>query len=292
MNSYERDVIAQQQRRRQWQMRSAAMLAGAVVIVATFWAADVPNKSWWQGWFASEPAAPTAASPPPPVLTPPSTAPQSSPQFADDGAVGKLRLIATQPGRNAREGTAQISTGPANPLTYIAGALLANGASLAEVHPDHVVLKRDALTTRLYVDGAARNARAPKSEAVLEELITVEAPTQPSKPAKPPPMPETFANLMRTAPRFADSAVIGFEVYSGTDAGALSRLNLQSGDVVTEMDGSSLTSVEQLHRSLKAISGGASVMATVVRGSEQIVVTLDGAALKAQPPPGMPGLPL
>jgi S1-C subfamily serine protease len=54
------------------------------------------------------------------------------------------------------------------------------------------------------------------------------------------------------------------------------------GDVVTEMDGKPLTSVEQLHRSLEAVTNGASVMATVLRGSEQVIVSLDGTTLKEQ----------
>jgi hypothetical protein len=43
-----------------------------------------------------------------------------------------------------------------------------------------------------------------------------------------------------------------------------------------------LTSVEQLHESLQHLRSGASVMATVQRGSEQLVVAMDGALLKVQ----------
>jgi hypothetical protein len=49
--------------------------------------------------------------------------------------------------------------------------------------------------------------------------------------------------------------------------------------------------VDQLHGSLKQIRKSASVMATVQRGSEQLVVAMDGAMLPQQqilPPAGLP----
>jgi general secretion pathway protein C len=284
MNSYEREVIAQRQVRHRWQMRVAAVLAGAIVMTAALWASGVLEKAWWTAEVASEPEALGALAPVPPAVTSPLGASKPSAQMADDGAVGKMRLVAVQPGRNAREGTAQIATGKAKPLTYIAGALLANGASLVEVHADHVVLKRGVSATQLYIDGASRNARAAKGEPALDELITVTAPVPTTSKVLGP---ETFSNLMRTAPRFDDNQLVGYQVYAGTDGGALSRLELQSGDVVTEMDGKPVTSVEQVHRGLKAVSEGASVMATVLRGSEMVIVSLDGAKLKEQAQPAM-----
>jgi type II secretory pathway component PulC len=200
-----------------------------------------------------------------------------------------MRLVATQPGRNVREGTAQLATGNADPLTYVASALLANGASLIEVHADHVVLRRGDSITELYVDGMARTARAAKAAPVDEALITVEKPV--ARKDSRAVGPETYASIVRTAPRFVDNTVAGFEVYPGTDAGALSRLNLQSGDVLLEIDGRVLESVEQLHGSLKSIRGGASLMATVQRGSEQLVVMMDGAMLKVREPSVLAELP-
>jgi hypothetical protein len=51
-----------------------------------------------------------------------------------------LVLVATSPGRTPRDGTASLGTDPRNPQTYAAGASLVNGAVLAEIHADHVVL--------------------------------------------------------------------------------------------------------------------------------------------------------
>jgi type II secretory pathway component PulC len=190
-----------------------------------------------------------------------------------------LSLKATQPGRNAREGTAQIATGPANPLTYIAGALLANGTSLVEVHSDHVVLRRGEVSTTLYLETMAGK------KPVHEELLEVTAPPPPTRKIEQSLQPETYASIVRAAPRFADNKVIGFEVYGGTNPGAMYQLGLQPGDVLLELDGRAVSSVEQLHRGLRSIKGGAAVLATVLRGTEQVVLSLDGTKLVGSPSP-------
>jgi len=276
-SDFERAVLAWQGRRRQWRMRAAAVGGSAVLILVACWAAGVFDQ--WRQWFTptAQPVA-EAVRPAAVIPTPPLDAPVGPPKNPDDGAVGKLRLVATRPGRNAREGTAQLATGSADPLTYIAGALLANGASMVEVYADHVVLKRDAVTTELYLDGSSRPGRGLKAGEPGDELITVDKPAP--RPVSQPFGPETYANLLRAAPRFVDNSIAGFEVYPGTDRGALTRLNLQSGDVLLEIDGRVLRSVEELYGSLKSIRGGASLTATVQRGSEQLVLTMDGAMLK------------
>lgn len=289
-NEFTRAVLAWKGRRRQWQVRAVATAGSAVLIIVACWSAGVFER--WREWFVPEADAPVAAQGPAPVIAaPPVTAPGGPLRLADDGAVGKMRLVATQPGRNAREGTAQLATGNADPLTYVAGALLANGASLVEVHADHVVLKRGASSTELYVEGMARTARGAKAAPPDEALTTVEKPADAR--ASKAVGPETYASIVRAVPRFVDNAVAGFEVYPGTDAGALGRLNLRTGDVLLEVDGRALQSVEQLHGSLESIRGGAALMATVQRGAEQLVVTMDGAMLKvqAQAPPALADLP-
>jgi hypothetical protein len=276
-SEFERAVLAWNGRRRLWQTRLGAALGSAVLILIACWSAGVFDR--WQLWFGPQGEAPLLSQAPVSVMPTPAVTTSAAPRrLADDGAIGKMRLVATQPGRNAREGTAQLATGKADPLTYVAGALLANGTALVEVHADHVVLKRGDLMTQLYVDGMARTARATTTAPVNEQLITVEKPAQRQSRLVGP---ETYTSIMRSAPRFVDNAIVGFEVYPGSDGGAFSRLNLQSGDVLLEIDGRALQSVEQLHRSLESISGGASLMATLQRGSEQLVVSMDGAMLKA-----------
>lgn len=280
-SDFECAVLAFKERRRRWQVRAATAIGSGVLVMVACWAAGVFDQ--WREWFAPEPEPARAAAQAPAVMpTPPVIAPSGPPKNADEGAVGKLRLVATRPGRNAREGTAQLATGTADPLTYIAGALLANGAVLAEVYADHVLLKRGEQTTELYVDGMARPARGSRSANSNEALLSVEKPD--SKPAAMPFGPETYANILRAAPRFVDNSIAGFEVYPGTDVGALSRLNLQSGDVLLEIDGRVLKSVDELYGNLKSIRAGASLTATVQRGSEQLVLTMDGAMLKAAQP--------
>jgi hypothetical protein len=82
------------------------------------------------------------------------------------------------------------------------------------VHADDVVLRRGDSITELYVDGMVRAARAAKAAPVDEALITVEKPA--SRKNSKEVGPETYASIVRTAPRFIDNTVASFEVYPGS----------------------------------------------------------------------------
>jgi hypothetical protein len=61
----------------------------------------------------------------------------------------RLYLIDTTPGRTPTEGSARIGVDPRVPQSYSAGAVLLNGARLAQIHNRYVVLARGHERARL-----------------------------------------------------------------------------------------------------------------------------------------------
>jgi type II secretion system protein C len=276
--------LAEMDRKRRLRLRVVSVLGAAALISVAMWSAGVPNASWFAWMLDSQD--PAVA-----LSTQQSVQPtKGTVQIAATDRANRLRLLSTTPGRNSSEGAAQIASGTSEPLTYAAGALLENGASLTEVHADHVILVRGAQKTALYVEGVAAQANQKRVIPVNDALLAVEDTPSPiiaSKVTAPP----TFTEVVRAAPRFENDAIVGFDVYPGTSAGQFSRLGLQSGDLLVAVDGAPLGDTEALNTALKNIAEGRSVVATVRRGDEHVELALDGASLAtAQTLAGVPSL--
>ena len=67
------------------------------------------------------------------------------------GVAKPLQLFGVKVGRSSAEGLAVLGAAEASSRTYVAGALLENGARLAELHSDHVVLTRAGRRYTLYM---------------------------------------------------------------------------------------------------------------------------------------------
>ena len=176
MNGVPRTLLAGSHRvrpaRGTWPMRAAAALIGCGLVAATLW-----SLPWYEAVRHS-----FVESPPPQrplqVANPRAVAPNAE-GVAQRALLGTqvsispvrepLILVRTTPGRNAHEGLAQLGTSRENPQTYVAGALLLNGAQLAEIHADYVVLQRGKQSTRLYVSGGNH----PAGRADTSELLCV-----------------------------------------------------------------------------------------------------------------------
>jgi type II secretion system protein C len=186
-----------------------------------------------------------------------------------------LKLTVTRLGRNAREGTADIGVNEHSPQTYVAGAILANGARLIEIYPDHVRLEKDHRVVALYRDGRTRsNAQA----AALSDLLTVGGTQTPPARAD---SHEELTDYIRPSPVYSGTAVVGFQVYPGRQAGIFGQMGLLPGDVITAIDDIPLSDQPTAADQLNRLTQGEVVSATVQRKGEQISVNLDGSIIEA-----------
>lgn len=249
---------------------TAAILAVALISIVRF----EPSRLWdqWRAHFAR-------AETPKPSVVPldlPTGVVEPQP-IGTDSTVSKvpLRLVltGTRPGRNAFEGYAFIGISARSPQTYRGGALLGNGARLKEIYRNYVVLERSGQTTRLYVTGIEPRGYQP----ALPSLVTVGG--------DPPPLVTTatshdrLADYIRAAPAFDGNTFRGLVVYANTRSDLFYRLGLQNGDVITAIDGATLTDQKSAITALRQLSGGSALVVTVNRGKQEQTLSLDGSRL-------------
>jgi len=270
-------LAAQDALKRRIVPRTVAGLTGFSLVFLVFLAAGVGSWRWWLDYQShadkSSVRHDTRATPPgmvgvvqpEPVGTDSSVAPSPVP----------LILKATRPGRNTREGHADLGVNPASPQTYRAGAILANGARIEEIYSDHVVLARDGQRVSLYVDGRAP-VDSPPSDSVLLMVGGAKAPA----PALPSSADE-LANYIRVAPVYQGDAVHALEVYSTQSSNVFTTLGLEPGDRITSVDGVAVTDSSAAIASLRRLTQGEALQVTVERGGRLQMISLNGLILTA-----------
>ncbi len=248
---------------RRWLSRGLAGVAAAVLMSATLWTTGPfdgligkAKRSRSDGSASSSSTAHSA----------------SNPSSSKDGVPGRtprtLRLVATEPGRNASEGRARLGVGGSSTQTYLVGALLANGARLVEVHAGYVVLERQGQRQWLSV-GASD---------IGGDVVAVSAPEV--LPTRRAPSREPITETIRMTPVYQGNELRGYRVFPGARAEAFAALGLHPGDVITALNGAPLNDSEKATALFRNLTTHAALVATVERESRLTSVNLDGSILK------------
>lgn len=190
-----------------------------------------------------------------------------------------LLLKATRPGRYAREGHANLGVNPASPQTHGAGAILANGARIEEIHSDHVVLARDGQRVRLYVGGHSP-ADSPPSGS---DLVMVGGADPPATAL--PSSTDELTDHIRVASVYREDAIPALEVYSTHRSNVIAALELEPGDRITGIDGEAITDSSAAIASLRRPTQGAALQVTVERSGRSQTLSLNGLILTAAQTP-------
>jgi hypothetical protein len=303
MNRYQKEV-AEIDARQAWRVKVVSSLGAATLIVVALWAADFKvgsfdfartwqdARDWWEeDWFperderyAVPPQLPT------PVDEMAKPGESVKPLPGTDSSVSKvplpLILVRTEPGRNAREGKAFMGTAKENPQTYMAGAILANGAQIKEVHQDHVLLERDGKSVKLFIDGSKQNRKA------LTDLLTVGG--QPEPKLAVATTREVLTDYIRPSPVFDGDVIKGYQVYAGQRVGVFSQLGLQNGDLIIAINDMPFIDPRQSMDMFKQLTDGMAVVATVERNGKRERISLNGSLIsedlerQKNPPPAAP----
>lgn len=285
MNPYQRQV-AEIDHRHQLMIRSLSFIGMAALAAVTLWVADFPPAQWWARVRAGD-VSPTGPSP---AVAPGNESNSAAPVFPTDVSVlppaevgadsalsptpQPLFVVSTAPGRNATEGTARIGTNPDHPQTYVAGAILANGARLVEIHPDRVVLGRGGETLVLYVSGDKRAAAPLASRDGSNELAMVGG----GLVAPPVALAEDhLADVIRSMPYYENDQLVGMRISAGRSSVVFSQLGLMADDVVIAQDGSPIADAASATEILRMLTQGLSIAVTVRRGGKTRTISLDGA---------------
>ncbi|MCC7461714.1 MAG: PDZ domain-containing protein [Gammaproteobacteria bacterium] len=255
--------------------KTLAILLAVLVGLAAFYVADLDPWGWWSEHERATSAESAARRRFPEG---PASVTQPRPEGTDSSASAEphpLILTATQPGRNAYEGTADLGVEARSPQRYRAGARLVNGARLEEIHGDHVVLERAGVRTRLYLPGRAP-ADAPPPLAALATVggIPRQSPAQAGSS-------DPLTDHLRLAPVFAGDAVRALEVHANARSRVFGQLGLEPGDRITAIEGAAVTDMASALARLRPLSEGAALSVTVERDGRVSTLALDGAVVVA-----------
>lgn len=253
---------------------SLAIFLGCSIALYMLYAAGVDPWLWWSDYRERTRPPPTAE-----VRTPPTAGVVQPEPIGTDTSVSKVsrRLIlsSTRRGRNAGDGTAMIGINAGSPQTYRAGALLANGTRIAEIHEDSIILERDGQTLRLFVEDSE-----PAGTAVADSpLLRVGG--QDVALAAAPDSRDELTDVMRVTPVFDGDAVRGLEVHANERSDLFSRLGLQAGDQIISVNGEPVTDVSSSIAALRRLTKGEALLLTVMRQGQTETLSLDGLLVTA-----------
>jgi type II secretion system protein C len=206
----------------------------------------------------------------------------------------RLVLVRTEPGQNTHSGKAMLGVDREHPQTYLAGAILENGARIDEIYRDHVMLAKGTQHTALYIDHEVQSGQAGRNDNTLL-LVGGSSPETPH----PHYSAEPVTDFVRAVPVYHGEVIAGFQVYPGNRSAPFNKWGLKAGDVITDLDGQPLTDPDQVTQLLHGLLDGEALQATVKRdGGAPFSTSLDGAdvervrtASTAAPPLPPPGAP-
>ena len=154
---------------------------------------------------------------------------------------------------------------------------LPGGASLHEVYPDRVILRRG---------GVLETLRLPKKSLALGTAAAGPQTTAAPADAGLAGMLESgelnvtsFTDIIRPQPFMPSGELRGYRVYPGRDRRAFAALGLRPGDLVTEINGQQLNNLQQGMDIFRSMESSPQITVTLDRNGSPMVLTLDSSQL-------------
>jgi len=276
---------------RRWLQRSLLLVFSAAVVSLALWNTPFNFVVWLEALRADRQVAAVTAGGPIVPAELPASAPAVQSTARTDALAGTdssvahepspLSLAGTLPGRNAFEGSAMIGVSRENPQTYVAGAVLVNGARLLEIHEKYVVLERAGRKARLSLQGL-QPQDVPRSDDILMVGGSPDI-----KPAAANRL-ESLTDYLRPNPVYNGAELRGYEVYAGNEPAAFTRMGLKAGDLIVALNGVPLNEPVQSLGLLSQLLEGVALNATLVRQGRAIHAVLDGSLVRAEAAPPVP----
>lgn len=189
----------------------------------------------------------------------------------------KLVLRGVMASQDPRTATAIIADPSGREDYYTVGKELPGGATLKEVHPQYIVLSRGGRfeTLRLPTDAlkvsnsalaspaAASPGVAPDAGALLQQYRE-----QFIKD------PQSLANLLQGEPYWENGRLVGYRLRPGRDQDALEKFGIQPGDVVTAVNGVSLTDPGGRMELLRNMNDAMQFNVDLIRGGRPFSISI------------------
>lgn len=162
---------------------------------------------------------------------------------------------------------------------YAVGDPLPGGAKLSEIYPDRIILERN---------GRFETLRLPKQRALSGPGDAGNRSATPARSAGSPGKaaafqkyrkeikrnPSSFMNYVQAAPHRENGKFVGFKLKAGRQPEAFNELGLQSGDIVTAINGVQIDSPSSGMKAMRALGNGDTVDVTLLRGGQETSLSL------------------
>jgi general secretion pathway protein C len=277
-------------------MLSAAGWTACVALAAAAAreAADLTWRAWEHGASAAfvAPAPRAAAAGPsgvdldgvaslrlfgaPEAAAPPRAVPPPAPAGAS-GLTLRGVFLSDDPARTR----AYIASEDGGQAIYRVGDPLPGGARLLEIHAEFVVTRRGGARESLRLDretssGAAVPAAQPTAAAARPVVVDNRANRRIARDLgdwqqRLRAQPEALLGLLAVTPVTDGSGMKGFRLQPGAESGLLRRLGLSSGDVVMNVNGTPLDSLERGIEALQGLATARDITLEVARGGKALV---------------------
>lgn len=175
-------------------------------------------------------------------------------------------------------GSAGIKSGN-DERAYFVGQTIegADGATLHSVYADRVLLNRNGRLETLRLPSELAVSAAPPMAAPLSPATSPTAPLRDvlSRNAA------RLSEVIRPAPHVQEGQVIGIRVTPGRDRATFEALGFESGDVVTDVNGTVLDDMSQALQIFEALGESTQANVTVLRDGVPQVLVIDATQLQA-----------
>lgn len=166
---------------------------------------------------------------------------------------------------------------------YRVGATLPGQVRLEQVLADRVMLMRDGQleTLRLKrneLNGSGRSARSART-AALPEVDANQTLAPDGNLARIDREawlndPQRFAEVISANPVMVDGTLYGIEVSPARNAREFEAAGLKAGDVITDVDGTPVSQIEDYRDILRDMSGASSVSVSLERDGQPMNITI------------------
>ena len=166
--------------------------------------------------------------------------------------------------------------------SYAVGDPLPGGVKLSEIYPDRIILERNGRfeTLRLPRELAASSPATVSHKSATRIKLTGSADSTGRAAAfqkyrnEIKQNPSAFLNYVRATPYRQKGKFVGFRLQPGTQRGAMNELGLQSGDIVTAINGVQIDSPAKGMKAMQALGEGDTVDVRLLRGGQETSMSL------------------
>lgn len=152
---------------------------------------------------------------------------------------------------------------------YGTGAEVPGGAQVHEIHADRVILNRRGTLETLRLPQFASSGSTPAESAAQRPLQPIAVDQLRDQAAT-----EALAEVVRPQAVMVAGQLRGYRVYPGRDRQRFAALGLRAGDLVTAINGASLTDPAQGLQAMQSLLGSGETVLTVERGDQVENVTI------------------